>query len=215
MSEALLGQLAQQADRAFCDRYTGKNGGREGSKISIFPFLQEVVAGLRAQIDAYNSAVTSAKSSSSQQASPLVLDMMESADASRVKLSVFSGHDTVIAPVLAALGTFTGKDCVWPPYASRIAFELWRPKQRQKAPRPHGRGATGSSVVLVASSDWRVRVVFNGKDITAQIPACAAETAQRGNKSTLKSRLCSLDALEGQVMGLLGSAATLEEACKM
>jgi len=58
-------------------------------------------------------------------------------------------------------------------------------------------------------------IVFNGKDITAQIPACAAETAQRGNKSTLKSRLCSLDALEGQVMGLLGSAATLEEACKM
>ena len=213
MSEALLGQLAQQADRAFCDRYTGKNGGREGSKISIFPFLREVVAGLRAQIDGYNSAASSAKASSSQEASPLVLDMMESADASRVKLSVFSGHDTVIAPVLAALGAFTGKDCVWPPYASRIAFELWRPKQRQKA--RHGRGVTGSSAVPPASSDWRVRVVFDGKDITAQIPACAAETAQRGNKSTLKSRLCSLDALEGQLMGLLGNAATLDEACKM
>ena len=43
-----------------------------------------------------------------------------------VKLSVFSGHDTVIAPILAALGVYNGNLCVWPPYASRIVFELWQ-----------------------------------------------------------------------------------------
>ena len=34
------------------------------------------------------------------------------------------GHDTVIAPVLAGLGVYTGGLCAWPPYASRIVFEL-------------------------------------------------------------------------------------------
>lgn len=38
------------------------------------------------------------------------------------KFALFSGHDTVIAPLLAALGAY---DCHWPPYASHIAFELW------------------------------------------------------------------------------------------
>lgn len=41
---------------------------------------------------------------------------------SRTKFALFSGHDTVIAPVLAALGAY---DCRWPPYASHIVFELW------------------------------------------------------------------------------------------
>lgn len=64
--------------------------------------------------------------------------------------SLFSGHDTVILPVLTALGVFKpigkhsdvhkkanlrGKHksldemhCEWPPYASRIVFEVYNPK---------------------------------------------------------------------------------------
>lgn len=43
------------------------------------------------------------------------------------KFAFFSGHDTVIAPLLAALGAY---DCRWPPYASHVAFELWsKPSQ--------------------------------------------------------------------------------------
>lgn len=38
------------------------------------------------------------------------------------KFALFSGHDTVVAPLLAALGAY---DCRWPPYASHVAFELW------------------------------------------------------------------------------------------
>ncbi|CAN0385483.1 unnamed protein product, partial [Hapterophycus canaliculatus] len=40
----------------------------------------------------------------------------------RTKFVLFSGHDTVVAPLLAALGAY---DCRWPPYASHVAFELW------------------------------------------------------------------------------------------
>lgn len=39
-----------------------------------------------------------------------------------VKFALFSGHDTVVAPLLAALGAY---NCRWPPYASHVAFELW------------------------------------------------------------------------------------------
>ncbi|CAN0552189.1 unnamed protein product, partial [Ectocarpus sp. 8 AP-2014] len=38
------------------------------------------------------------------------------------KFALFSGHDTVVAPLLAAFGAY---DCRWPPYASHVAFELW------------------------------------------------------------------------------------------
>ena len=51
-----------------------------------------------------------------------------------VKLTVFSGHDTVIAPVLASLGVYTEELCVWPPYASRIVFELWQGNVEQSRP---------------------------------------------------------------------------------
>jgi hypothetical protein len=44
---------------------------------------------------------------------------------SSYKLSIFSGHDTVIAPVLAALGVYKDRLCRWPQYASRIIFEVY------------------------------------------------------------------------------------------
>jgi len=52
-------------------------------------------------------------------------------------MSVFSGHDTVIMPLLAALGVFDNPNarsrspdklwCEWAPYASRVVFELYTP----------------------------------------------------------------------------------------
>ena len=73
----------------------------------------------------------------------------------------------------------------------------------------------GKTSAAAAAADWRVRVVFNGKDITAVVPACAAEAVQRGNKSTRRSNLCSLSALVSQVEGLLGGAKSLQDACRM
>lgn len=215
MTEDLLGQLMGQADRAFCDRYTGSKGGAEATKLSIYPFLNEIVTNLQAQAAAFDGTPDaestngssggtqgkkklSTSSGGDERRFPTEKELKES---QRVKMSIFSGHDTVIAPVLAGLGAYNGKDCVWPPYASRIAFELWRPKLIP---------ASGT----LRPSDWYVRVVFNGKEITSLIPSCIAERSQKGNKSTSKTKMCSLDALSGQVQELLGSAKSIQDACQ-
>lgn len=78
------------------------------------------------------------------------------------KFALFSGHDTVIAPLLAALSAY---DCKWPPYASHIAFELWsKPangKQRSKKRRQRalldeqggGVDAEGTRILDAADSE--------------------------------------------------------------
>eukprot|EP00026_Physarum_polycephalum_P006185 Phypoly_transcript_06226.p1 GENE.Phypoly_transcript_06226~~Phypoly_transcript_06226.p1 ORF type:complete len:140 (+),score=10.98 Phypoly_transcript_06226:1323-1742(+) len=38
------------------------------------------------------------------------------------KYLVFSGHDTTVGPLLAAINAYDGQ---WPPYASHIELELW------------------------------------------------------------------------------------------
>jgi len=108
--------------------------------------------------------------------------------AARARLTLFSGHDTVIAPVLEGLGLYEGRHCRWPQYASRIAFELWR---KELGP-VQGRAGDGQLFV---------RVVYNGEDLTAAVPAC-----QGANP-------CPLGALQGQVQGLLRPAQSLQEAC--
>ena len=123
------------------------------------------------------------------------------------KLSVFSGHDTVIAPVLAALGLYENELCVWPPYASRIVFELWEEQGKSKLS-----DATGSDTSLY------VRVIFNGKDLTHRIPACKAERDAAAHPGSLrvsvkKSIMCSLEALEVQVQNMLGHHTSLKAAC--
>lgn len=55
------------------------------------------------------------------------------------KFALFSGHDTVVAPLLAALGAY---DCKWPPYASHVAFELWS-KPVDGGEHGHGGGDGG------------------------------------------------------------------------
>ena len=66
-----------------------------------------------------------------------------------------AAHDTVLAPLLAALG-WARRAYPWPGYASRLAVELWAapPGARQPA--------------------HRVRFVYNGRDVTART-ACAGE----------------------------------------
>ena len=202
MSEQLLGQLMVQADAAFCQRYTGTHGGAEATRLSIYPFLSEVLSNLKSQSAAFvpssSKGAKGAKDAKGKRMPPPT--EAELKEGQRVKLSIFSGHDTVIAPVLAGLGAYTGKACVWPPYASRIAFELWRPKALPSNP---------------ADVAWYVRVVFNGKDISSVIPACVAERAAQKNRSTLKTKMCSLAAISAQVESLLRPASTLREACAL
>lgn len=113
------------------------------------------------------------------------------------KISILSGHDTVIAPVLAGLGVYSQEElCRWPPYASRIIFELWGIK--------HHSGfvsSTNSNEADVANTTF-VRVLFNGVDVTTMIPTCP------------KDNLCTLLAFLQQIDSLLAPYNSLADACK-
>jgi len=183
----LLANLMHEADRAFCYRYTGVSGGANATKLATYPFMQEILLHIR-------RASTGGEKYS---------DM---------KLSIFSGHDTVIAPVLAGLGVYTNELCVWPPYASSIIFELW---QDTKSPK-----TTEVSYKMISF----VRVLYNGKDITSAIPACRAEKEEKGPQGMMTSSirklgnkvgLCSVEALERQVEGMIAPSKDFKDACQI
>ncbi|CAN0030126.1 unnamed protein product, partial [Discosporangium mesarthrocarpum] len=97
MSPTLALSVLSEGNRDMCMRYMGAAGGMESGALAIYPFTSEILGNMK---DA-------------------LMGM------SPVKFFLYSGHDTVIAPVLASLGAF---NCEWPPYASHVAFELWAPK---------------------------------------------------------------------------------------
>ena len=152
MTEEDVGELMTQADRAFCNRYTGNDGGDTSTRLNAYPFVQEMVSALEG-----------------------------SDDVDSAKLHIYSGHDTVIAPVLAALGVYESMSdpqrCSWPPYASRIALELW-----------------------TKDSSKHFRLVYNGVDLTLQMPGCTASP-------------CPLSVLKARTASLLAPHDSLKEAC--
>lgn len=124
---------------------------------------------------------------------PLLREIMDriervvQGDADAPVLAVLGGHDTVIAPIAAALGFYDGK---WPPLASHIEFELWK----YRSP----------------SSAFGVRVIFNGRPVTASIPGCSP---QLGRASTDAGALCPLELFRQAIDALLGSHQDLHTAC--
>jgi hypothetical protein len=147
ISSELHRRLMATSDSLYCGRYGGDSGGRAAWSLSMYPFLSEVTDRL---------AVAAARARS---ASP------------QPSVAIFAGHDTVIAPVLAALGQFGVEHwCGWPAYASRIAFELYH--------KP-------------AAAETYVRVVFNGEALRG-VRGCESNTEycrlsdfQRGVESVL------------------------------
>ena len=145
MPPLVLGKMMREADRFFCQRFAGSDGGLRATELAMYPFLSEILDSL----------------------------LVAARGETRRKLHIFSGHDTVIAPVLAALGVYGHSEyCYWPPYASRIAFELWRRKSTNLRP--------GSDPV----QEQFVRVIYNGDDVTALVNGCA--TAGLGSASSNK-----------------------------
>jgi len=57
-------------------------------------------------------------------------------------LSLFSGHDTTVLPLLTALGLW---DRAWPPFCAALSFELWMPKTEEEG----GAGAGAAPLVRV------------------------------------------------------------------
>uniref|UniRef100_A0A4W5NNC9 2-phosphoxylose phosphatase 1 n=1 Tax=Hucho hucho TaxID=62062 RepID=A0A4W5NNC9_9TELE len=65
-----------------------------------------------------------------------------------------SAHDVTVAPLLSALGL---EDALFPRFAARVVFELW------KSP-PRSKGGNGG--------DMFVRVLYNGEDVTFHTTFC-------------------------------------------
>eukprot|EP00794_Sanderia_malayensis_P015145 gene15145-16702_t len=86
------------------------------------------------------------------------------------KIVMFSGHDTVLVPLLAVLGVHDGK---WPPYASRIVFELWESKTN------HNPGIAGSDLYQKFQG-YYLRVIYNGKPLTGKVKFCIGKTVEGG-----------------------------------
>ncbi len=121
----------------------------------------------------------------------LVLSRLEAAAAaggSTERVAIYSGHDTVIAPVLAALGAFDAPQlCRWPPYASHIVLEVWDDS------------ATGGP----AAHGQYVRVLFNGTPITRRLRGCRDAKRSRGRDVAAdEDDLCPLAILADAVRDL-------------
>ena len=99
-------------------------------------------------------------------------------------LKKIAGHDTVIAPVLSALGLKSL--CGWPPYASHIAIELWRLDDAEDKK---------------SDSKFGVRIVYNGNVVSDRIEACGGKY------------LCPADMFADVINAMKGGHATIEEAC--
>ena len=81
--------------------------------------------------------------------------------ASKRKLVVFSGHDTVILPLLVLLGVHDDK---WPPYASRVIFELWHNANGMKNPK--------EDEMYPTFQNRYIRILYNGKPLTSKVKIC-------------------------------------------
>eukprot|EP01031_Cornospumella_fuschlensis_P036382 gene36382-44134_t len=170
LTSAHFHSIMASADRYYCDRFSGAQGGIHATSLSFRPFFSELLRSLTHPT---------------------------------YKLSVFSGHDTVIAPLLAIL---LGKEhvrCRWPGYASRIVMEVWKDKQ-------------------AGEMTHYVRVVYNGEDITQLIGECRKSRGElRGAGGVWQklvlggSTLCPLSALQNIEKDMLGGQNTFEEACKV
>lgn len=164
ISAELHSRLMAISDAYYCRRFGGSSGGHTAWSLSMYPFVSEVLSRLQA-----------------------------AADASQPSVAIFSGHDTVIAPVLAALNVYGVGDhwCGWPAYASRIAFELYHSVEK----RPTETAAT------VASSEFYIRLVFNGDTLKGV----------RGCESS--GEFCRLSDFRRGVESMLGGASDYKAAC--
>ncbi|RUP52187.1 hypothetical protein BC936DRAFT_138072 [Jimgerdemannia flammicorona] len=115
-----------------------------------------------------------------------------------LKMAVYAGHDTSIAPMLILLDAFDNK---WPPFSSIIIFELLQdttvPPKKTSSWFPAIFASKKPDPVASASTHY-VRVRYN--DRILRLPGCAALGAHHASEDT---SLCTMDAfrkiVEGQV----------------
>ena len=88
------------------------------------------------------------------------------------RLHLYAGHDTVVAPLLSALGIFDGK---WPPLASRIVFEL----------REGG----------------ALRILFNGRDVSGEVCGSSEDDLEGGPPGARGCDVAAFEARAASLLG--------------
>ncbi|KAJ3234355.1 hypothetical protein HDU81_001463 [Chytriomyces hyalinus] len=95
-----------------------------------------------------------------------------------LKLAVFSGHDTTIAPLIASLGAYRGYVAeIWPPFGSHVVFEVVE----------HVPSKLASSHQQPSIDNHYVRVRYNSDPL--KLPFCQG----RGSHFSGDPSLCRLD----------------------
>lgn len=139
-----------------------------------------------------------------------LVEMLQNAAAGaagRPRMVVRAAHDTVVRPVMAALGV-KGAPYPWPGYAARVAFELWR------MPGSVGGHAGSSDKGTGNNVDFVVKLVYNGEDLTASMPCAARHGDEDAGAARPPAATCTLRSFSEQVAGLIAPAATFADACK-
>jgi hypothetical protein len=177
--------LIARCDQGYAYRYDN-----EITRLLSYPVLRQLA-------DQMHRAALRAAAISAERALSSVLDpavVTESISAALAatgggvvpRLQFRAGHDTVIAPLLSALGA-PDSPFSWPNYASRLGFELWmRPVEDRMEPF--------------------VKVLYNGENWTPRL-----KCAQRAE--TNSSQACALVDFFAQVNGLIAPHLTWEDAC--
>ena len=173
---ALANRFFRAGDEAYCAKYNGLLGGLRASQLAMHPLLTEIVERL-----------TRANGGGGE------------------RMVLLSGHDTVVAQLLAAIGGMRdGRHCRWPPYASRLVFELWRPAL-----------ATANSLRRAP----QIRVLYNGAVVTHLIPECArrmdsidATTTNLAAVADLE--LCPLESFKQGTIGRIPQGSSFEAECR-
>ena len=153
------------AHRFYCSRFGGAEGGERAARLAMLPLLRELMRRLQAAADGGASE----------------------------RLMLFSGHDTVVAPVLAALGGMRAPGlCRWPPYASHLAFEIWE-------------RAGGQAQPTTREPAHEVRVLFNGRAVTRYLRGC--DQSATGDFCPLQALRQAVGTLEAEFRSNCGASA--------
>jgi len=164
--------LIKASHQMYCSRYNGDAGGAEATRLAMQPFLKHLLQEMEATLEGKSPH----------------------------RFSLYVGHDTVVAPILSALGVY---DCKWPPYASYITLELWSLAQKQHEPNK------ASDMNL---NNTYFRIFFNGQPKTHLIKACSEEPGKI-RSSGLEFKLCNFLFLKQIIDDIIKPFKTFEEAC--
>ncbi|KTW28957.1 hypothetical protein T552_01587 [Pneumocystis carinii B80] len=113
-------------------------------------------------------------------------------DNERRKISLYGAHDTTLGSILQSLECF---DRRWPPYASHIAFELFR------------KPSTSYFRSFFQKDEWYIRLRYN--DTSLVIPECK----KKGNHLSGNESFCTFQAFQDIVLKMVPK--NLSEECSI